>query len=252
MMQLILLKVAQPKSGAFRPQVCHGALTAPHGCQTVRWTVSENTYSFILFNWYLIIFWHWHINYYFIHLRVFRAIVNRWFSTGIWVIASLLESQRLFSLFWPILTMLLFGWSPLVLLFPSPSVPVPILWWLYPVRDLLLVSPSLSCSIVFFFSFLAKCWYLSLFSLFLVLLCHQPGRQSPVFGRFSFFLLIIARSGRLAEFRWSFVSPNHWGVCESHSPGWIPVCAHTICSYSQIKTCTIPCGSPSSTSRIFS
>ena len=27
---------------AFRPHVCHGALTVRHGCQTVRWTVSEN------------------------------------------------------------------------------------------------------------------------------------------------------------------------------------------------------------------
>ena len=30
------------EAGAFRPQVCHGALTVWHGYQTIRWTVSKN------------------------------------------------------------------------------------------------------------------------------------------------------------------------------------------------------------------
>ena len=42
--------------------------------------------------------------------------------------ASLLKSPGFFSVFLPISTMLLFGWSLLIFLFPSPSVPVPILW----------------------------------------------------------------------------------------------------------------------------
>ena len=37
------------------------------------------------------------------------------------------SSPRLFSVFWPISTILWFGLSPLVLLFPSPPVPLPIL-----------------------------------------------------------------------------------------------------------------------------
>ena len=56
-----------------------------------------------------------------------------------------LESPGLFSAFWQI-SMLLFGW----LLFLSSPVPVPILWWLYRVRHLHLVSPSFSCSIISF------------------------------------------------------------------------------------------------------
>ena len=43
------------------------------------------------------------------------------------------ESQvsSFFSVFWLILMMLSFGWSPLILLFLNPQVPLSILWWLY-------------------------------------------------------------------------------------------------------------------------
>ena len=46
--------------------------------------------------------------------------------------------------------MLLFGWSPLIIIFPSPHIPVLISWRLYraPQLQLILVSPP--CSIVFF------------------------------------------------------------------------------------------------------
>ena len=71
------------------------------------------------------------------------------------------KSPGLFSVFWPISTMLLFVWSPLILLFLSSPVLVPILWWLYQGHQLQLVSPSLSCSIVFS---LARSVYLSFFS----------------------------------------------------------------------------------------
>ena len=54
--------------------------------------------------------------------------VNWWFFNGVWARASLLKSPGLFSVFWPISIMLWFGWSPLVLLFPSPPVPVLIVW----------------------------------------------------------------------------------------------------------------------------
>ena len=93
--------------------------------------------------------------------------------------------------------MLYFGWSPLV------QVPVPILWWLYRAHQLQLVSPSLSCSIVFFFSVLYQGLSTYLSSCFLsVLPSGQPERQSPLFGRF-FSWLTITRSGRLDENRWS-------------------------------------------------
>ena len=49
----------------------------------------------------------------------------------VWEIASLLKSPGLFSVFCPISIMLSFGWSSLFLSFPSPLVPLLILWWLY-------------------------------------------------------------------------------------------------------------------------
>ena len=44
--------------------------------------------------------------YYFTLLRVFHTNVSLWFFTGVWVTESLLNSSRLFSVFWPILVML--------------------------------------------------------------------------------------------------------------------------------------------------
>ena len=80
---------------------------------------------------------------------MFHTNISRWFFTGVWVTASLLKSPGLFSVFWPILIMLEWGWSPLVLLFQSLPVLLPILWGLFPVLQLQLVSPSPLCSIVF-------------------------------------------------------------------------------------------------------
>ena len=82
-----------------------------------------------------------------------------------------------------------------VLLSPSSPVPLPILFWLYQEHQLQLVSPSLSCSTVFFFSSLARSRYLSLFSLLFqyYFVACQEGR---VYNSASslYFLLIIIRS----------------------------------------------------------
>ena len=49
-------------------------------------------------------------------LRVFHTSVSRWYPSEVWVIASLLESPGLLSVFWTILIKTEFGWSPLFLL----------------------------------------------------------------------------------------------------------------------------------------
>ena len=71
------------------------------------------------------------INDYYFLIWYFYTKISWWFSTRVWVTTSHFKSPRLFLEFWLILTMLLFGWSPFVLLFPSPPVPVSTLWWLY-------------------------------------------------------------------------------------------------------------------------
>ena len=40
------------------------------------------------------------------------------------------------------------------------------------------------------------------------LLIGQLGQQSPQFGKFSFLLLVIVRSGRLADIKWSICASN--------------------------------------------
>ena len=69
----------------------------------------------------------------------FFISVNWWSFTGVWVKASLLKSPGLFSVFWLISILMLFGLSPLVFLFSSPPVLVPIFCWQYQEHQLQLV-----------------------------------------------------------------------------------------------------------------
>ena len=118
-----------------------------------------------------------------------------------------LQVSWIFSVFWLILIILLFGWFP---------VPVPVLWWLYRAHQLQLVSPSFSCSVVFSRS-QARFRYLSLFSLslFYPMVC-QNGKVYYSAG--SLFLLRITRSDCLAEIWW-FVcgSKSQRSLCLSFS-----------------------------------
>ena len=149
--------------------------------------------------------------YHFTLLRVFHTSVCWWFSTIVWVTASLLNSPELYSVFCPNLTRLKFGWCPIVILFPYPLVPLPNIWWLYRAHQLQLVSPSLSRSIDFWV--LEQGLGIYLFFRFLsVLLCDLLERQSSLFGIFSLFLLFyfftITKFGRLAKIRWSVCVSN--------------------------------------------
>ena len=97
------------------------------------------------------------------------------------------KSPGLFLVFCPILIMLQSGWSLLVVLLPRLSVLVPILWGLFEVHKPQLISPSPSCSIVFF-SFLSSSKYLFFFRFLLFSLCGLLRRQCPLIDRFSFFV----------------------------------------------------------------
>ena len=52
--------------------------------------------------------------YYFAILRVFHTSVRWWFSIGVWETARFHKSPGHFSVFWPIVIMLLIGLTPLV------------------------------------------------------------------------------------------------------------------------------------------
>ena len=80
-----------------------------------------------------------------------------------------------------------------------------------------------------------------------VLLCGLPGRESPLFGRFSFsylFLITITRSVLLVMMGDLFVFLCPSELYASHSPGGILVCPYTIWLHGQISiSCTIPSAS---------
>ena len=174
-------------------------------------------------------------------MKVFHTSVSWWFFTGVRMTASFLTSPGLFSVFWPISTLLYFGWSPLILLFPSPSVLESNLWLLYWAHQLQLVSASLSCSIVF--CTLARSVTHLSFRFPPILPCGQPERQNTLFDRFSlffylsiyllffffffFFFLTITRSGRLAEKRWSVCISKSREFGASHFLGRILGCVYT-------------------------
>ena len=80
-----------------------------------------------------------------------------------------------------------------------------------------------------FFNSLARSMYLSFFFPFpSVLFCSQPGQQSSPFCNFSFLLLlIIIRSGILAEIRWSiYMSKSHRGLWVSFSRKYAGLCIY--------------------------
>ena len=93
-----------------------------------------------------------------------------------------------------------------------------------------------------FLSSLARSQYLSLF-VFLTLICSRFSRLFFLSPFFKF--LTITRSDRLGDIMYLLVSQNPREIFASHSPGHIPGCAYTTCSYGQIQIfCTIPIWSP--------
>ena len=125
--------------------------------------------------------------------------------------------------------------SSLVLLFPSLSVPLPVLWGLFQLHQLQLISLLHSCSIVIFSS-LAKSRYLSLFSLFFYfhsVVCWDGKVHYSASAPLCWLLLSLVvwlRSGDPS------VSQNPREVCASHSLGQILGSGCTIFSYGQIQT----------------
>ena len=86
-------------------------------------------------------------------LRVTPTSFSWWFFNGVWVTSSRLKSLGLFSVFWQLLIMLLFGWSPLVL---EPLWrPVPLICSLCQKHQSQLVQTSPS-SFIFFLQFPCK------------------------------------------------------------------------------------------------
>ena len=104
----------------------------------------------------------------------------------------------------------------------SLLVLLPILWWLCQEHQLQLNNNNNNIRhfhVPQFFQFPSKGpgTYLP-FHFLSILLCSQPGQQSPQFCKFSFLLLLITKSGHLAEIRWSVcISKFQRSLCVSFS-----------------------------------
>ena len=86
------------------------------------------------------------------------------------------------------------------------------------------------------FNSLAKSRYFSFFSHFSVLFCGQRGQQSQQFCKISFtFLLIIIRSGLLAEIKWSvYMSKSQRSLCILFSRTGAGLCIYHLFVWSNL------------------
>ena len=101
-------------------------------CSSVTRSKYLSIFSFsCIFNYY----------YYYYYYYTFCVLSHKSF-TGVWVITSLLMSLELFSVFWPFLTMLKFGWSRFFLWFSIPPVFFTNLWRQFPSNHQQLIYSS--------------------------------------------------------------------------------------------------------------
>ena len=74
------------------------------------------------------------------------------------------------------------------------------------------------------------------FHFFLVLICGQPGQKSQQVCNFTFLLLIIIRSGALAEIRWSVcMSKSHRNLCVLFSRTAAGLCIYHLFVWSNLN-----------------
>ena len=74
------------------------------------------------------------------------------------------------------------------------------------------------------------------FHILSVLFCGEEGQQSLQYCKFSFFLLIIIRSGFLAEIRWSvWMSKSHRSLCVSISRTDARLCIYHLFVWSNLN-----------------
>ena len=137
-------------------------------------------------------------------LWAFHISVSWRSFTWVWVTANLLKSPGLFSIFRPSTN---YNWCNRQFHVPQ-----------------------------FFFNSLARSRYLSLFSLnFNFTLWSAETAKSTILPVLSF-LLIIIRSGRLAEIRWSVrISKSQWSLCVSFSRVYSGLCIYNLFVWSNIN-----------------
>ena len=149
---------------------------------------------------------------------------------------NLLKSPGLFTVFWPHSIMLQFGRSPLVIQPTNPSVPLIIFtnWteitnhdWYYchlhvPYTFQITTKVEVLILLFTFFQFYS--------------VVSQDSKVHNFAISLSFFLLIIIRSGLLAELRWSVsMSKSHRSLCVSFSRTDAGLCLYHLFVWSNLN-----------------
>ena len=145
------------------------------------------------------------------------------------------KSPGLFSVFWPFSLMLLFWWSPIVRQLPSPPVP-----FYNPLVTVPKAPITIGIIVTFmfhsFFNSLARSRYLSFFSHSFSFILWSAGTAKSTILQMFFFLLIIIRSGLLAEIRWSVCkSKFHRSLCALFSRTAAGLCIYHLFVWSNLN-----------------
>ena len=142
----------------------------------------------------------------FICFKVFHNSISWWSFTKFWATASLLKFPWLLNILADLNDAVV--WM-VVLLFPSPPVPLLILWWLYEDYHIQWVWLSLSCSTVSFVPLQGQGIFPFFFSVSFSSTMWSAGTANSTILQILFsFMLIIIRSWLLAKFRWSVCIPK--------------------------------------------
>ena len=172
---------------------------------------------------------YYHYYHYYLLIRFFHISVSWWSFTGDWVTAILLKSP----VFWPFSIMQLFSWSPLGTKSSRP--------FNNPLVTVLKAPITIGIIVTFmfhsFFNSLVRSSHLFLFShTFSFILWSAGIAKSTILQIFFLFLLIIIRSGLLAEIKWSIcMSKSHRSLCVSFSRTGAGLCIHHMIAWSNLN-----------------
>ena len=156
--------------------------------------------------------YYYYYYYYYYYLLFWEFFsVSRWFLTGVWEAAILLNFPGLFTVFWPILIILESRWSLLFLSFSNIPDFFTNSW---EIISLVLITVGITITNIFNCFSLARSWCWSLISPFFSLY-GLPWRQRQHFPWFPFFRSLSLGVGVLQGLEDPFASQNHGA---SHSP----------------------------------
>ena len=112
--------------------------------------------------------------------------------------------------------------------FSNPLVTVP--------NTPITIGIFVTCMFHSFCNSLTRSRYLSFFNILLVLFSGQPGQQSRLFCKISFFSLIIIKSGFLAKIRWSVCMLKfHRSLCLAFSRTGAGLCIYHLLVWSNLN-----------------